>query len=47
MQSASNQIMIFGGKKITDHHESIRSSVIFIFDTDAKSMTVCEKSLPN
>jgi len=38
--------MIFGGKKITDHTDSTRSNVILMFDTDSKSMTVADNSLP-
>ena len=46
MQVSPHQIMIFGGKKITDHANSTRSDVIFMFDTYSKSMTVADNSLP-
>ncbi len=47
MQISANQIMIFGGKRVTDHQNSTRSSVIYIFDTETKSMTTSDNILPN
>ena len=46
VEISPNQILIFGGKKISDHKNNLRSSLVFSFDTESKSLTLADENLP-